>query len=115
MYDKESLGYHYHYLTEGDYTKLAGLSGKTLALWYKKSPHLKTELASVGFYKGATAKKRIKYFAADLMINGLTRPFLIGLARRLSGSHEDIALMFYRKIYKSLERQSIRRELRRPA
>jgi glycosyltransferase involved in cell wall biosynthesis len=112
VYDKESLGYHHHYMTEGDYAKLARLSGQSLALWYKKSPHLKTELASVGFYKGATAKKRIEYFAADLMINRVTRPLLMAFAKRLSESHEDLALMFYRKIYKSLERQSIRRTLR---
>jgi glycosyltransferase involved in cell wall biosynthesis len=112
IYDEETVGHHYHYLTEGDYVRLARLSGKTLALWYKKSPHLETELASVGFYKAAPIKKRMQYFFADLVINSATRPFLIAFARRLSGSHEDLALMFYRKIYKSLEREGIRSELR---
>jgi len=108
IYDEKSVGYHYHYLTEGDYVRLARLSGKTLAIWYGKSPHLRAELASVGFYKAAPIKKRIQYFFADLVINSATRPFFMAFANRLSGSHEDLALVVYRKIYKSLERESIR-------
>jgi glycosyltransferase involved in cell wall biosynthesis len=111
IYDEKSVGYHYHYLTEADYVKLARLSGKTLGLWYKKSPHLRDELASVGFYKAAPIKKRIQYCFADLVINRATRPFFLAIANRLSGSHEDLALMFYRKIYKSLEREGIRSAL----
>ena len=53
----------------------------------------------------------MQYFLADLVINSATRPFLMAFANRLSGSHEDLALMVYRKIYKSLEREGIRVEL----
>ncbi len=112
IYNKRSLGYHYHYLTEDDYLRLARLSGKTLAVWYRKSPHLKRELSTIGFYKGSSFTKRVEYFLADVAINEVTRPLVISVARHISGSHEDVARLFYRKIYKSIERQSIRRALR---
>ncbi|HEY3277432.1 MAG TPA: glycosyltransferase family A protein [Syntrophorhabdaceae bacterium] len=113
MYKPEALGYHYHHLTETSYLELGKLSGKTLALWYKKSPHLKDELASVGFYLGLPAKKRLKYLAAGILVNRRTIPLMLFLARRLSKSDENLSLMFYRKIYKALERENIRHEMRR--
>ncbi len=111
FYDKRCLGYHYHYLSEDDYVRLARLSGKTLAVWYRKSPHLKKELSTVGFYIGSSRMKRIEYFLADAAINAVTRPLLIFIARRLSRKHERLARLFYKKIYKSFERESIRRAL----
>ncbi len=112
VYDKECRGCHYHYLSEDDYVRLARLSGKTLAVWYKKSPQLKRLLSTVGFYKGSSPAKRLRYFLADMAINSVTRPLIILAARRLCGCHEGLARLFYRKLFKSLERESIRRELR---
>jgi glycosyltransferase involved in cell wall biosynthesis len=111
FYDKRCLGYHYHYLSEDDYVRLACLSGRTLAVWYRKSPHLKRELSTVGFYKGSSPMKRMQYFLADAAINALTRPLLMSLGRRICANHERLARLFYTKMYKSLERESIRRAL----
>ena len=111
FYDKRCVGYHYHYLTEDDFVRLAQLSGRTLAVWYKKAPHLEKELASVGFYKGSSPRKRVQYFLADAAINAVTRPLLMFAARRLCRGHERLARLFYKKIYKSFERESIRRTL----
>lgn len=111
VYNPKALGYHYHYLTEEDYLNLAKLSGKTLAVWYKKTPHLKNELTTIGFYLTLPFKHRLKYIISDLIINRKTRPFFIALARFFVDRKESAALMFYRKIYKSIERESIRNEL----
>jgi glycosyltransferase involved in cell wall biosynthesis len=114
IYDPKAIGYHYHHLPEQAYLDLAKLSGKTLAIWHKKSPHLKKELASVGFYMAAPMSKRIKYFLADVLINRATTPVILSLARRFSKSRENFSLMLYRKIYKALERKNIRNEMRKP-
>jgi glycosyltransferase involved in cell wall biosynthesis len=111
FYDKRCLGYHYHYLTEDDYIRLAQLSGRTLVVWYKKAPHLKREIAEAGFYKGSSPMKRVKYFLADAAINGVTRPLLMFAARRLFRGHGKLGRLFYKKMYKSFERESIRRAL----
>jgi glycosyltransferase involved in cell wall biosynthesis len=113
IYNPESLGYHYHYLSEKAYLDLAKLSGKTLAVWYKESPHLKKELASIGLYMTAPFAKRLKYLIGDVLINKATMPLIILLARYFADSREYISLLLYRKIYKALERENIRDEMRR--
>ncbi len=112
VYNPEALAYHDHFLTEESYLNAAKMDGKALAIWYRKAPHLAKELASVGFYLTDSASKRLKYFIADLIINKHTVPHILGLARWLGGRREDLALLFYRKVYKALERESIRDELR---
>ena len=113
IYNPHAVGFHYHYLSERSYLDLAKLSGRTLAVWYKKSPHLKEELASIGFYLTASPAKRLKYFIGDLLVNKRTIPSILCLARRCGESRENISLMLYRKVYKALERDSIRNELRK--
>ena len=113
IYNPQALGYHYHYLSEQSYLDMAKLSGKTLAVWYKKSPHLRKELASIGFYLTASRPKRVKYLIGDLLVNKTTIPSILSLARRCAETRENLSLMLYRKVYKALERENIRNELRK--
>jgi glycosyltransferase involved in cell wall biosynthesis len=111
IYNPHTLGYHYHYLQEKDYLDLAKRDGTGMAKWYKKSPHLKSELASMGFYPYMDTAKRIQYFFADLIINRLTIPFFLKTARKISTTREDIALAIYKKLFQALKREAIRHEL----
>ncbi|NIM99454.1 MAG: glycosyltransferase [candidate division Zixibacteria bacterium] len=111
IYNPRALGYHRHYLEEKDYLSSAKREGKSLVIWYQKAPHLKKELASIGFYLTAPLFRRFRYIVGDVLINRLTIPFLLILARFLSDTREPLALRLYIKIYQSLKRESIRNEL----
>ncbi|NIA19757.1 MAG: glycosyltransferase [Xanthomonadaceae bacterium] len=111
IYNPHALGYHYHYLQEKEYLNVAKREGNALAKWYKKSPHLKSELASIGFYLYMDTAKRIQYLFADLIINRLTIPFILKTARKISKTNEDIALAIYKKLFQALKREAIRHEL----
>lgn len=111
IYNPHVLGYHYHYLQEKEYLNVAKREGSALAKWYKKFPHLKSELASMGFYPYMDTAKRIQYFFADLIINRLTIPFFLKTARKISTTREAIALAIYKKLFQALKREAIRHEL----
>jgi len=111
IYNPKALGYHHHYLEEEAYLNVAKQDGKALVVWYKKTPHLKKELASIGFYLTSPLPKRIKYLIGNLLTNRLTIPFLLASARFFSKRQERIALIIYRKIFQSLKREAIRNEL----
>jgi len=113
IYNPEALGYHCHYLKGEEYLNVAIKEGTALAKWYKKSPHLKKELALVGLQTTSSLSKKIKYFIGDLMINSLTRPLVISFARISEKIYENLSLMLYRKIYQSIKRESVRQELKK--
>ena len=113
IYNPEALGYHYHYLQEKEYLNVAIKEGIALAKWYKKSPHLKKELALLGLQATSPLYKKIKYFIGDLIINRWTRPLIINFARFLSSINEDISLMLYRKVYQAIKRESVKQELKK--
>ena len=113
LYNPDSLGYHDHYLTEEDFLGIAKKSGISLAVWYKRAPRLERELAGLGFYLGTRGAARLKYLLADLVFFPTARPFWLFWARFLTGRWEGGPLLLYRKLYKSIEREHIRRELAR--
>ncbi|MBN2190240.1 MAG: glycosyltransferase family 2 protein [Candidatus Aureabacteria bacterium] len=113
IYNPAALGYHNHNLDEGQFLNIAKKEGKALAIWYKKSPHLKETLASIGFYPGLPFYKRIKYIFADIIMNSYSIPVFLPLARSLQTKHPRQALALYRKIFQSIKRKSIRDELQK--
>lgn len=113
IYNPDALGFHLHLLSEKDYLKVAERDGTALAMWFRKSPHLRKELASIGFYPLMPMAARIRYTAADLAINRFTAAPLAAAARLLSRRNETLALMLYRKLYQSIKRKAIRHELRK--
>jgi glycosyltransferase involved in cell wall biosynthesis len=113
IYNPDALGYHDHYLQEHEYLNVAKKEGISLAIWYKKSPHLKKELALIGLQATAPIKKKIKYFVGDLLINNLTRPIIVVFARFFAKTNENLSLSLYRKVYQSIKRESVRQELKK--
>jgi len=111
IYNRKALGYHYHYLSEQEYLRLAQKGGKQLAIWYRKSPHLKNELAFLGLYLTAPFPKRFRSFLGDLVVNNFSIPGLLLMARFLANHNEKISLLIYRKICQALNRKAIRHEL----
>ena len=111
IYNSKALGYHHHYLDEQEYLRLAQHEGKQLAVWYRKSPHLKNELTAAGIYVNAPFPKRLRCMLGDLVVNQFTIPEFLRAARFLAGRNESSALFIYNKIYQSLKRRAIRREL----
>ncbi len=113
IYNPDALGYHYHNLDETQFLNIAEKEGKALAIWHKKSPHLKKTLASIGFYPGLPFYNRIKYIFADIIMNKYSISLFIPLARSLQGKHPHQATALYRKIFQSIKRESIRDELQK--
>lgn len=112
IYNPKALGYHHHYLTEEDYLNVAKKDGIALAKWYKKSPHLKKELAMLDFPLFVPFYKKIKYLIGDLIFCRTTRPFFIKLARFLQDRYENFSLIMYRKLYQAIKREAIKEELK---
>lgn len=108
IYNPMALGYHYHFIGEKDFLSSAIQDGKSLAVWYSKSPHLRKELAEAGLYRALPFNKRFKYFIVDLIINKKTIPFFLVLARFWASRNEGIALSLYIKIFQSIKRHAFR-------
>ncbi|MDD5644403.1 MAG: glycosyltransferase family A protein [bacterium] len=113
IYNPDALGHHYHNLDEEQFLNIAKKEGKALSIWYKKSPHLRETLASIGFYPGLPFYKRIKYTFADVIINSYTIPVFLPFARFLQQKYPHQATALYRKIFQSIKRKSIRDELQK--
>ena len=113
IYDPEALGYHYHDLSEKSYFNLARASGKALAMWYRKAPGLAEDLAILGFYLTAPGTRKLRYIVARLLVNKVTMPAILALARFMVHTNQNVGLALYNKIFKALERESIRDEMRR--
>ncbi|MBA4417140.1 MAG: glycosyl transferase [Syntrophus sp. (in: bacteria)] len=111
IYNKKALSYHDHFLTEEGYLRTAGLDGKALAMWHKKSPSLRKELAFFGFAQTCSPALKIKHKLGDILINKATIPFLLRTARFLSKRCEGAALLVYSKVYQALKREAARNEL----
>ncbi len=110
-YNKEAAGFHHHFLKEEEFIKIAARDGQALAVWYKKSPYLKTVLADIGFYPGEKIFYRIKYFAADFIINKRTIPYFLILVKKILKKNEKTGLMLFRKIFQAVKREAIVHEL----
>jgi GT2 family glycosyltransferase len=113
MFNPEAVGYHYHLLTEEEYLKMARKDGEALAAWYRKSPHQAYELSLAGLHLTAPLLKKVKYFIGDLAVNAATIPLLLKAARYFARSHQTVSLLLYTKIYQSLKRSTVRKEMRR--
>jgi glycosyltransferase involved in cell wall biosynthesis len=113
VYNPAALGYHLHYLVEGDYLGTAARDGRALATWYRKGPHLLPALTQVGFPRDPRGRARLRYLLGDLVVNAWTRPFLVRAARAAAHRHPPVALALYRKVYQSMKREAIRHELTR--
>lgn len=113
IYRPEALGYHYHFLRESEYLRVAKREGKALAIWYELSPGLGRELAEIGFHPTAAPLRKLKLFFGDLLCNRLTRPLFLAAARFFATRNEDLACQLYTKLYQSLKREGVREELRR--
>ena len=111
IYNPDALGYHDHFLTEEGYLRAAGLDGKALAIWHRKAPALRSELAFFGFAPTASLPQRIKHKMGDVLINRLTTPCLLRAARYLSTRCEGLGLFVYRKIYQAMKREAARNAL----
>jgi glycosyltransferase involved in cell wall biosynthesis len=108
VYNPLALGYHEHYVSEAAYLGTAVLDGKNLALWHRKAPFLKKEVAFFGFCPTAPLPVRIKHAFGDIVANRLTRPFLLRAARFLARHCEPLALYMYTKIYQAIKREASR-------
>jgi len=115
IYNPLALGYHFHWLQEKEYMAIAKREGTALAKWYRKSPHLKKELAAIGFYPYMAAGKRFQYAIADLIINRFTAFLLLSIARKLSRVNESLSLALYKQLFQAIKREAIRHELDRKA
>lgn len=113
IYNPDALGYHYHFLQESEYLRVAKREGKALAVWYEISPQLGRELAEIGFHPTAGPLRKLKLFCGDLLCNRLTRPLFLAGARFFASRNEDLACRLYTKLFQSLKREGVREELRR--
>jgi GT2 family glycosyltransferase len=113
LYNPAALGYHDHFLTEQEYLNTAAKEGKAIAIWYKIAPHLRGELALLGFPSTSSLPKKTYYAAADMVVNRITRPLILQAARLLLNKNEDAALKLYAKLFQSLKREEIRREMKK--
>ena len=110
-YNPKALGHHYHYLSVRDYLQLAQHDGKQLAIWYRRSPHLRRELTSAGIYTNLPFPKRLRCIIGDLVVNQFTIPGILRTARFMTSRNQQIALFLYKRVYQSLRRKAIRDEL----
>ena len=113
IYNPAALGYHDHYLTEKEYLNTAAKEGKAIAIWYKIAPHLHKEIASLGFPPAASIMKKAYYASANMVVNSFTRPLILRAARLLLEKNEDAALKLYAKLFQSLKREEIRKEMKK--
>ncbi len=111
IYNKLAIGAHFHELHEEEFFKIAKREGRSLAIWYKKNPNAAKDLSEFGFPLTVSLKKKINFFIGDMLFSIELIDFWKKIAKYLINSIPDMARTIYKKIFQSIKRHYIKKEL----
>jgi GT2 family glycosyltransferase len=106
LFVKEAIAYHYHPMDEAKYLRLADGDGTALARWYIRSPELLPDLVLMGLHSARLNTRAPRHKLADAMINRVTWPLWLGLARALIGPRRSSAMRLYQKLFQWRKRRA---------
>lgn len=105
IYHPQALGYHNHDLTDRELFAVAKREAEALVRWGKLRPNCLPELAQFGYQAAPSYSTRIKYLIAYAIINPVTQPLWLTLARTCPGR---IARPIYDRLYRYELRQALK-------
>lgn len=112
-YNPAALAYHYHYLGEADYLRIAEKEGKALAQWYVSQPELLPELTAIGLHSRALGTCAPRHVFADAAMNTISLPGFVVVGRVLAPIAPRLSRIIFRKVFQRLKRLAIDSELSR--
>lgn len=107
----KALGHHYHPVNLDQYLKYAEKYGKSLAIWYSKSPNLVRDLIQIkredyyGFYSLIRPKSFFKYFIKLLLVNRMTVGLFISIGKKLEKKNDRKFIFYYRQAFQYYRRK----------
>ena len=107
LFARDALGFHYHPMDEAKYLRIADHDGKSLSIWYLRDQALLPDLVALGMHSARLGTRERRHVMADLVINRLTWPVWLGLARALAGPLPGPAMALYRKLFQWRKRRAI--------
>lgn len=112
VYNPDALGYHEHYLTEGEFLAIAEREARSLVTWSRIAPDRLPVLAGLGFAPAMSAPRKLRHSLASAVLNSATIPLWTLVARHCPPSLEPLAVKIYDQVYQAMKRSALRRQLR---
>jgi GT2 family glycosyltransferase len=107
FYDSAALGYHYHFLGEAAYLRIAEREGEALALWYLKDPDALDDLTALGFHSSLMGTVRGRHRLADAVLNIIPDGVTLAIAQGFGYLSPSMARNIYRKVFQWKKRRTI--------
>jgi glycosyltransferase involved in cell wall biosynthesis len=107
LYNPAALAFHLHYLSEGDYLRIAEKEGKALVQWYLRQPALLDTLVKVGLRTRSFPRRSLRHLAGDLLVNDVTLRAWLWLASISKTFDKSVSLLIYRAIFQAKKRRAI--------
>ncbi|WP_431284863.1 glycosyltransferase family 2 protein [Humitalea sp. 24SJ18S-53] len=98
---------HLHPMNEAGWLGIAEREGTALAAWLVRQPALREELVALGLHSRRLGTRATRHAVADAMLNPLTEPVALWLARRLAPRLPGPAGAMYRKLFQARKRRAI--------
>ena len=111
FYDESALGYHFHYLDESAYFRIAEREGESLALWFLKSPDKLDDLIAIGFNSAVAGTRKRRHQFADNVLNLIPLPLLLASARGFGLLYPELGRHIFRKLFQWKKRRKIDKTL----
>ncbi|BDG73472.1 hypothetical protein Rmf_34010 [Roseomonas fluvialis] len=102
-----AVAYHLHPMVESDWLRIAEREGKALAAWARRQPAMRDELVGLGLQSRRLGTRSLRHAVADLVINRLTEPAWLAMARASRAVSPRIAAPLYRKLFQARKRRAI--------
>lgn len=112
IYRPDALAYHDHLLTEDEFLTVAMREANALAVWAQKAPHLKPQLAPLGFEPALPLPKRVFHRIVGIFVNPSTIPAWRVVARSWTNVSPRLYRVIYSRIYESVRRARLQEQLR---
>ena len=117
FHSNKAMGFHLHTVNLQQYFRYAEKYGKSLAIWYSKTPDLKKDLLKIGrghkyrFLSWKEPLLMIKYFSRILIVSRFTVSLIIALGNIFEKRQYRLFLFFYRQAYQYYERKTFKKHL----
>ena len=113
-YAPAAVADHYHPMNEASWMHIAERDGRSLALWLRAEPELRSAVKSLGIHSRVLGTRNPRHIASDLVITSSTMPYFIGIARWLAPRQPKLAKAVYRKLFQHKKRRAIDAALEAP-
>ncbi|MFC1738959.1 glycosyltransferase family 2 protein [Planctomycetota bacterium] len=117
FYNNKAMGFHLHPVSLQQHLCYAEEYGKSLAIWYSKTPDFKKDLLKIGrgndcgFLSWKEPLLMIKYFLRIVIVSKFTVKLVIFVGNILKRKKNNLFRFYYRQAYQYYHRKAFKKHL----